>query len=49
MIAGMWLTDGVSLLVAPRLVIDHVHKAIQINIALWPWQLFEVVAGIVLF
>ncbi len=49
MIAGMWLADGVSLLVAPRLVIDHMHTAIQINTALWPWQLFTVVAGIVLF
>lgn len=48
MIAGVWLADGVALLVAPRFVIDHVRMAIQINTALWPWQLFAIVAGVVL-
>jgi len=48
-IAGMWLADGIALLVAPRFIIDHVRSAIQINTALWPWQLFAVVAGILLF
>ncbi len=49
MIAGMWLADGVVLLAVPRFIIDHGRTAIQSNIALWPWQLFAVVAGLVLF
>jgi len=48
-IAGMWLADGVALLGAPRFVIDHVRTIIQIDTALWLWQLFAVVAGIALF
>lgn len=48
-IAGMWLADGLALLVAPRFIIGQVRTAIQINITLWPWQLFAVLAGIVLF
>lgn len=48
MIADVWLADGVALLVAPRFVIDHVRMATQINTTLWPWQLFAIVAGIVL-
>lgn len=48
-IAGMWLADGVILLAVPRFIIDHVRTAIEINVALWPWQLFAVVAGIILF
>jgi hypothetical protein len=48
-IAGMWLADGIALLVAPRFIIDHLRAAIQINVAFWPWQLFAIVAGILLF
>lgn len=48
MIAGMWLADGVMLLVAPRFIIDTVRTAIQINSALWRWQLIAVVAGVIL-
>lgn len=48
-IAGMWLADGLALLIAPRYIIDHVRAAIQLNTTLWPWQLFAVMAGMVLF
>ena len=48
-IAGMWLADGVVLVAVPRFIIDQVRTAIQIKTAFWPWQLFAVVAGIVLF
>jgi len=47
-IAGMWLADGLALLVAPRFVIDRVRHAVHGNVALWPWQLFAVVVGVVL-
>ena len=47
-IAGIWLADGVMLLVAPRFVVDRVRHAVHANMALWPWQLFAVVAGVIL-
>jgi len=49
MIGGMWLVDGLALLVAPRFVIDHVRTAVQTTPALHPWQLFLVAVGAVLF
>lgn len=48
MIAGMWLADGVALIVAPRFIINAVREAIRMNTALWPWQLFAVIAGVLL-
>lgn len=48
MIAGMWLADGIALLLAPRFIIDHLRTAFQIHSALWPWQLFAIAAGVVL-
>ena len=47
-IAGMWLADGLALLFAPRFVVDRVRQAVHGNVALWSWQLFAVVAGVVL-
>jgi hypothetical protein len=49
LIAGMWLADGIALLVAPRFIITRVRTAVQLNAALWPWQLFAVAAGLILF
>ncbi|MBI3357620.1 MAG: hypothetical protein HY038_12810 [Nitrospirae bacterium] len=49
MIAGMWLADGLALLLLPRFVIDHVRTAIQITTALRPWQLSSVFVGTALF
>lgn len=48
-IAGIWLADGISLLIAPRFVIERVREALQRNPSLWLWQLVSVGAGIVLF
>ena len=44
-IAGMWLADGVALLIAPRFIMNAVRAAIHTNTALWPWQLFAMLAG----
>jgi hypothetical protein len=49
LIGGMWLVDGLALLMVPRFVIDHVRTAIQITAVLRPWQLFSVAVGTVLF
>lgn len=47
-IAGMWLADGISLLAAPRFVIERVRAALQAQILVWPWQLLSAAAGMVL-
>lgn len=47
-IAGIWLADGISLLVAPRFVIERVRETLQGSPALWLWQLISTMAGIVL-
>ncbi|MGA6827767.1 hypothetical protein ACO9S2_09165 [Nitrospira sp. NS4] len=47
-IAGIWLADGLSLLVAPRFVVERVRETLQGNPSLLIWQLVSVVAGIVL-
>jgi hypothetical protein len=47
-IAGMWLADGISLLAAPRFVIERVRAAIQAQLVLWPWHLLSAAAGAVL-
>lgn len=48
MIAGMWLADGIALIIAPRFIIENVRNAISLRTALWPWQWSAVVAGLVL-
>jgi hypothetical protein len=48
MIAGIWMADGLALLVAPRFIIDHIRLATHINMTVWPWQLFAITAGIAL-
>lgn len=47
-IAGMWLADGVALLIAPRFVIDRIRAAVEEKLVLWPWQFIAVIAGTVL-
>ena len=47
-IAGIWLADGASLLIAPRFVIERVRETLAGNPSLWIWQLVSVFAGIVL-
>ena len=47
-IAGIWLADGLSLLIAPRFVVERVRETLRGNPSLWIWQLVSVVAGIVL-
>lgn len=47
-IAGIWLADGLSLLIAPRFVIERVREALQMNPSLRFWQLLSAAAGIAL-
>ena len=48
-IAGMWLADGVALLLAPSFNIHHVRAAIQIKFARWPWRASAAIGGVMLF
>lgn len=47
-IAGIWLADGLSLLVAPRMVIQRVREALQERPSLRIWQLASVALGLML-
>ncbi|MEY4526621.1 MAG: hypothetical protein RL768_340 [Nitrospirota bacterium] len=47
-IAGIWLADGLSLLLAPRFVVERLREVIRQQPAIWTWQWLSVVAGAVL-
>lgn len=47
-LAGVWLADGVSLLIAPRAVIDRVREIARINPAVFRWQILGIGAGLAL-
>ena len=49
MIAGMWLADGVALLVVPRFIVNAARAVVHIKARLWPWQIVAMVAGGLLF
>ncbi|MFO0707494.1 MAG: hypothetical protein U0412_11640 [Nitrospira sp.] len=44
-IAGIWLADGLSLLIAPRFVVERLREALQQQPSLWTWQWLSVMAG----
>jgi hypothetical protein len=47
-IAGIWLADGLSLLLAPRFVVERLREAQQQQPSLWTWQWLSVMTGIAL-
>ena len=47
-IAGIWLADGCSLLLAPRFMVERLREVIRQQPAIWTWQWLSVVAGAVL-
>lgn len=47
-IAGIWLADGLCLLLVPRFVVERLREVIQQQPAIWTWQWLSVVAGVVL-
>ena len=47
-IAGIWLADGLALVLAPRFVIERLREVIRQQPGIWTWQWLSVVAGIVL-
>ena len=37
-IAGIWLADGLSLLLAPRFVVERLREVIRQQPTIWTWQ-----------
>ncbi len=47
-IAGIWLADGLSLLLVPRFVVERLREVIRQQPTIWTWQWLSVIAGAVL-
>lgn len=47
-LAGIWAADGLSLLIAPRAVINRVREAIAMAPGIFRWQILVVGAGVAL-
>jgi hypothetical protein len=48
-LAGIWVVDGLALLIAPRSVINRVREAMAETPDILRWQILAVAAGIALF
>jgi len=48
-LAGIWAADGISLLIAPRLIINRVREATAMTPIIFRWQILAVAGGIALF
>jgi len=48
-LAGIWAADGISLLIAPRLIINRVREATAMTPSIFRWQILAVAGGIALF
>ncbi len=47
-IAGIWLADGLSLLLVPLFMVERLREVIRQQPTIWTWQWLSVVAGAVL-
>ena len=48
-LAGVWLADGIALLVAPRYIITRVLELLQQSPAILRWELVAIIGGVFLF
>jgi hypothetical protein len=48
-LAGIWAADGLSLLLAPRAVINRVREATALTPHIFRWQILAIAAGVALF
>jgi len=44
-LAGIWLTDGITLLIAPRFIIAQVRELLQQSRSILRWELLAIIAG----
>jgi len=49
LLAGVWLADGASLLIAPRAVMNWVREVIVKTPDVFRWQILGIAAGVALF
>ena len=47
-IAGIWLADGLSLLLVPLFMVGRLREVIRQQPTIWTWQWLSVVAGAIL-
>ena len=47
-LAGIWLADGMALLVAPRYIITQVLELLQQSPAILRWELLAIIGGVFL-
>jgi len=47
-LAGVWLADGVSLLIAPRALLNRLYEMTSTTPGIFRWQILTITAGIVL-
>jgi len=48
-LAGIWLADGMALLLAPRSIIARVHELLQQSPEILRWELLAILGGLFLF
>ena len=48
-LAGVWLADGIALLMAPRYIITRVLELLQQSPAILRWELVAIIGGVFLF
>ena len=48
-LAGMWLADGMALLVAPRYIITQVREVVERSPAILRWEFLAIIGGVFLF
>ena len=48
-LAGVWLANGMALLVAPRFIIAQVRELLQQSPAILRWELLGIIVGIFLY
>jgi hypothetical protein len=47
-LAGIWLADGISLLIAPRMVMDRLREVVLKNPGIFRWEVLAIAAGLAL-
>ena len=47
-LAGVWLADGIALLLAPRYIITQVRELLQQSPAILRWELLAIIGGVFL-
>ena len=48
-LAGVWLADGMALLLAPRYIIAQVRELLQQPLAILRWEILAIIGGVFLF